>query len=108
MSDLTLKEAADFIDEELKFVGDMLEPEAEQAYSIAVDCLRKAASGEYKPVVHAHWIKMDEDYSGIWKCSHCGLIWELSNDDTPQENEMFRCPKCGAVMDERGGKQWAN
>jgi rubrerythrin len=60
----------------------------------------KVASREYTPVVHAHWIKTDEDYSSIWKCSHCGLIWELSNDDTPQENEMFRCPKCGAIMDE--------
>ena len=46
MSDLTPKEAADYIDGKLKSVGDMLEPEAEQAYSTAVNYLRKIASGE--------------------------------------------------------------
>ncbi|MCK9576607.1 MAG: hypothetical protein M0R51_11845 [Clostridia bacterium] len=62
------------------------------------EVLRRVVSGELVEVVHAHWIEMDDDCSNLWKCSHCGLVWEMSNDDTPQENEMFQCPKCGALM----------
>ena len=29
-----------------------------------------------------------------WKCSKCGLLWHLAAD-TPIENEMYYCPKCG-------------
>ena len=55
---------------------------------------------EVAPVVHAHWIEV-EDYSGTVypECSHCGLVWWLE-EGTAEENEMYYCPKCGAIMDE--------
>lgn len=94
MPDLTLKEAADFIDEELKFVGDMLEPEAEQAYSVAVNYLRKIASGELAEVKHGHW----EYGTGAWlHCSKCGGSALASGDEEPEESPY--CPYCDALMD---------
>ena len=55
---------------------------------------------EVVPVVHAHWIEV-EDYSGTVypECSHCGLVWWLE-EGTAEENEMYYCPNCGAKMDE--------
>jgi Zn finger protein HypA/HybF involved in hydrogenase expression len=49
------------------------------------------------PIVHAHWKDEDEN---CWECSNCGLMWYMSNDDNPIENEMYYCPKCAAKMDE--------
>ena len=40
-----------------------------------------------------HWKEVD----GYW-VSSCGLEWQLPNDDTPKENGMNYCPKCGAVL----------
>jgi hypothetical protein len=56
---------------------------------------------ELAEVKHAHWIEVDDDCSNIWECSHCGLVWEMSNDSAPGENEMFYCPRCGSLMDEK-------
>ena len=30
-----------------------------------------------------------------WECKSCGLYWQLSNDDTPKQNGINFCPKCG-------------
>ena len=39
-----------------------------------------------------------EDYDhGHWE-SECGLNWYMSNDDTPIENSMNYCPKCGKEL----------
>ncbi len=52
------------------------------------------------PVVHSHW-KEYEDYSGAVypECAHCGIVWWL-DEGTAEDNEMYYCPKCGAIMDE--------
>ena len=43
--------------------------------------------------------------TGLWEChyggdytSYCGLEWNMSNDDSPSENEMHFCPKCGKKL----------
>ena len=34
----------------------------------------------------------------IWS-SDCGLDWQFSNPETPAENEMNYCPKCGKNLE---------
>lgn len=66
-------------------------------FEIASSYLRKIAAGEYKPVVHAHWIKRDifgEDPLG---CSNC------HNSVSVFGYEI--CPSCGALMDESDMRQ---
>lgn len=43
--------------------------------------------------------------TGLWEChyggdytSDCGLEWNMSNKDSPSENEMYFCPKCGKKL----------
>lgn len=66
----------------------------------AASIIRRVASGELKPVVHAHWIKETAyvhdgyDYSNVptFTCSNCR-----------NENEYIHppyCDQCGALMDE--------
>ena len=39
-----------------------------------------------------------EDYNyGQWE-SDCGLVWYMSNDNMPRENQMNFCPKCGKAL----------
>ena len=44
-----------------------------------------------------HWKKIGLENGDTYECSECGLIWWL-DDGTPQENEMYYCPKCGSRM----------
>lgn len=34
----------------------------------------------------------------VW-FSDCGLDWQFSNPETPIENEMHYCPKCGKKLE---------
>lgn len=43
--------------------------------------------------------------TGLWEChyggdytSDCGLEWNMSNKDSPSENEMHFCPNCGKKL----------
>lgn len=43
--------------------------------------------------------------TGLWECHYggdytgdCGLEWNMSNKDSPSENEMHFCPKCGKKL----------
>lgn len=43
--------------------------------------------------------------TALWEChyggdytSDCGLEWNMSNKDSPKENEMHFCPKCGKKL----------
>ena len=47
----------------------------------------------------------DNRGTGLWEChyggdytSDCGLEWNMSNKDSPSENEMHFCPKCGKKL----------
>ena len=52
------------------------------------------------PVVHAHWTEEDDGWGdSYWVCSNCKEPWWLE-EGTPEDNNMFYCPHCGARMDE--------
>ena len=53
-----------------------------------------AAGGEFRQVVHAHWIEHFEDFgeSFFVECSACHSSKNI--------DESKYCPDCGAVMDE--------
>ncbi len=37
-----------------------------------------------------------DDETNAWECSECGLTWVFMEDyTTPEENDMYYCPKCG-------------
>lgn len=45
-----------------------------------------------------HWIPHESPDGGKqYECSRCGVLWEF-NDGTPEDNEAYFCPKCGARM----------
>lgn len=71
-------------------------------YEEMCDIFKKYQKGELAPVEHAHWIET-YDYTGTYyiTCSNpkCGLVWWLEEGNA-KDNEMFYCPKCGAIMDE--------
>ena len=62
-------------------------------------------TADVAPVIHAHWNEFS-DYTGTFyaECSRCGLLWWIE-EGTAEENEMFYCPKCGAKMDGKEGKE---
>ena len=44
------------------------------------------------------WVEDDDGWNGmIWRCSECDALFTL-NDGTPEENEYYFCPHCGADM----------
>ncbi|MDD3231581.1 MAG: hypothetical protein PHE09_20585 [Oscillospiraceae bacterium] len=76
----------------------------------AVDVLQKIASGEYAPVVHAHWKEVEPGHDVLFECSNCGRIISTSwgcceDEDTKGCNgcdpteEWLCCPTCRALMD---------
>lgn len=67
----------------------------------AASALRRVASGELAPVVHAHWKKAD-GWPGPAECSNCGA--DAPCDENGNERLTKRCPDCGALM---GGKDGA-
>jgi len=45
-----------------------------------------------------HWIPHETPDGGEqYECSLCGVLWEF-NDGTPEDNEAYFCPNCGAKM----------
>lgn len=93
MSDLTPLEAAEKLEimaRHRQDWGDM--PEA-YALRKAASYLRKIASGEYAPVVHAKSIFVNNGKVERW-CSRCNHI-------IPKYAEW--CPFCGALMDGKDG-----
>ena len=44
-------------------------------------------------VQHGRW----EKHGSKWQCTGCKVL--MSIDGTPQENLLYYCPNCGALMD---------
>ena len=61
-----------------------------KAMKLSVSCLRAIAAGEYKRVVHAHWIPKAMPLGMVYVCSNC-------NYGVDQLTE--HCPSCGSPMD---------
>jgi hypothetical protein len=80
---------------------------------------RRIASGELKPVVHAHWIDTDfiNSTGEIYECSNCHKFYNPAKKAISlgrQEENPAYCSRCGALMDEtrdgnsRNGKDDSN
>lgn len=51
-------------------------------------------------MVNAHWIDWTEEMdTNAYSCSLCNTLIMLE-DGTPQENDYYFCPCCGAKMDD--------
>lgn len=61
----------------------------------AIAC--RVADGELVPMVHGHWIRVDDFTS---ECSHCGNAFECDIEDNPPY-----CDQCGALMDGKDGEK---
>lgn len=69
-----------------------------------IDCktILEMPEADVEPVRHGRWIEVDES-ENTYECSVCNEPWTLI-EGTPLDNEMLRCPKCGAKMDEEENK----
>ena len=73
--------------------------DANPDFALTCELICKAPTVDAVLVKHGHWKEVDDGWDGIYyECSECGLSWAL-NDGTPEENDMYYCPKCGARMD---------
>lgn len=58
----------------------------------------KKFGNEYEVTVKCVW-----NLSTVLDCvvwfSDCGLDWQFSNPETPADNEMVYCPKCGRKLE---------
>ena len=50
-------------------------------------------AADVAPVRHGRW----EKHGSKWQCTGCKVL--MSIDGTPQENLLYYCPNCGALMD---------
>ena len=108
-NEMTAEEAAEILENmaEKDFQSDGAHFEADEniAINYAASILRRVASGELRPVVHAHWIPdssnpdndpliaMTIEAKMPLRCSYCGGKFIGS--------ESKYCGDCGALMDEK-------
>lgn len=72
---------------------------APEACEDLLTALVAADPADVAPVVHARWEFVEDfDGDGHWMCTNCGVEW-VFNDGSPEENEAYYCPRCGAKMD---------
>ena len=43
--------------------------------------------------------KWHVSFDEVW-ASDCGLLWEFNDNGTPEQNEVYYCPKCGKKVEE--------
>ena len=66
-------------------------------YHFVIDTIRELPSAQPEPK-EGHWILRESPDGGEqYECSECGVLWEF-NDGTPEDNEAYFCPNCGAKM----------
>lgn len=58
-----------------------------------VDKIKCIPAADVAPVRHERW----EKHGSKWQCTGCKVL--MSIDGTPQENLLYYCPNCGALMD---------
>ncbi len=70
----------------------------EETYNMAIEALNQLPSADVQPVRHGHWETIEGwDGDEIYRCSKCGAEFVLI-DGTPEDNDYFYCPHCGADM----------
>ena len=58
-----------------------------------IEDLTKFPAADVAEVRHGRW----EKHGSKWQCTGCKVL--MSIDGTPQENLLYYCPNCGALMD---------
>ena len=58
-----------------------------------VDKIKSIPAADVALVRHRRW----EKRGSKWQCTGCKVL--MSIDGTPQENLLYYCPNCGALMD---------
>ena len=51
-----------------------------------------------KTKLSTEWIHFQ---GNIYICRNCNLVWVMSNEKSPAENEMHYCPRCGGKAKEK-------
>ena len=69
-----------------------------KGFQAALLAIMSISTADVSPVRHGRWEELDEE--GCYSCSVCGNPWIII-DGTPQDNEMYFCPHCGAKMGEK-------
>ena len=62
-------------------------------YAELENALNRIPAADVAPVRHERW----EKHGSKWQCTGCKVL--MSIDGTPQENLLYYCPNCGALMD---------
>lgn len=103
MSDLTPLEAAEKLESLIDYAGDTLDDALKFNLRKVVDTtasyLRAIAAGEYKQVVYAHWVRINDTQEQM--CSECGQSYDIY---AYRQDDYTHCPSCGALMDGKDGK----
>lgn len=64
-----------------------------------LELLRRVASGELAPVIHAHWIVNTDDFTPKKRCSACGYNKPIIAGENVGQEPDTHCPSCDALMD---------
>jgi predicted RNA-binding Zn-ribbon protein involved in translation (DUF1610 family) len=43
------------------------------------------------------WLLDNEEWN-TWECSECGILWQFIDGTTPEDNQAYFCPGCGAHL----------
>lgn len=71
----------------------------EAPFEYAEGLLEDVPYEDVAPVRHGRWVENDYLFlDTLYRCSVCGEEFYLENG-TPQENQYYYCPNCGAKMD---------
>ena len=62
-------------------------------FTEAILRVKEAPAADVAEVRHGRW----EKRGSKWQCTGCKVL--MSIDGTPQENLLYYCPNCGALMD---------
>lgn len=96
MPEMTPLELAKKLEEWAQVSKDFDDYEGYVCSTAAASLLRKIASGEYAPVVHAHW--KNSGYIDCC-CSNCKDTPDHESGSAVPEYDI--CPYCGALMDRK-------
>jgi DNA-directed RNA polymerase subunit RPC12/RpoP len=110
MLEMTAASAAENLERLAKDFEEVGTPGNAKILRFAASVLRRVASGELAPVIHAHWEWFERqngnpldgiDYDWGWRCSKCKEELEPDDYDSPKNPpKIKRCPYCDALMDE--------
>lgn len=99
MPEMTLLEAAKNLERLANDFEEVGTPGNAKILRYASSILRRVASGEYAPVVHGYWVRINDTQEQM--CSECGQSYDIY---AYRQDDYTHCPSCGALMDGKDGK----